>query len=323
MNLEALKNKTIEQNTSDNLYENSQFMNLELLHNREKLKSFVQNLTAKELLHLVIQAKEVQLIEVIFSLQTIQKSLKKDKNDANYNIVTAITTHNLTPESILKTLIKKSNAYVKILISMRNDCDVLMQEMLFEDGDEEVLLSLTYKVTLDKEIAYKLIEKGIYAKSIAMHIKLDNALFDLLLSKYGVDLAKNESLTHYMQEKLLSFHEEGIKLSLASNTHIDEEIIAELLCEGSEDVFFEIYKNTNTPVKKLEEAYENILNHYSLANNENTPQHILMSLGKSDDVRVLMSLAKNKSTPLELLYQLHLDSRFEEVVKKNEAVIGK
>lgn len=271
------------------------------------------------LIHLVLQAKEAKLIEVIFSLEPLQKALKKDRTDVNYKIITAITTHNLTPLSVLKTLIKKSNAYVKMLIAMRSDCDMLMQKRLFEDGDEEVLLSLTYNASLDKKIALELIKSEVYAKSIAIHIKLDDALFVLLLSKHGADLAKNESLSHDMQEKLLNIHKEDIKMALASNSHIDEAIITELISDGSEDICLEIYKNESTPTQRLIEAYENRLNYFALANNENTPQYILTNLGKSDDAKILMSLAKNIATPVEVLYQLQLDSRFERAVKTNEA----
>lgn len=54
-----------------------------------------------------------------------------------------------------------------------------------------------------------------------------------------------------------------------------------------------------------------------MANNENTPEDILQKLSQSEDTAILLGLAKNPSTPIDVLYQLQLDSRFERSVKEN------
>ncbi len=271
------------------------------------------------LMHLIAQCKNEKLIEVIFSLEPIQKSLSFEIKDSKFNILRAIATHSYTPKSVIKTLIKKSNTYIKVLIAMRSNCDVNMQQRLFEDGDDEVLEALSYNTMLDKKIAKVLIRKEKYIKNIAKYIELDEEIFIQLLESCSVELAKNESLTYLFQERLISLHSDKVRVSLASNTNLDEKFINELVSEGSEDVGFAIYENLTTPQQTLEEAYDDRANHFALAHNKNTPKKILTLLSESDNAKVLEGLAKNESTPIDVLYQLQLDSRFERFVKENTA----
>jgi arsenate reductase-like glutaredoxin family protein len=271
------------------------------------------------LMHLIIQSKNEKLIEEISLLEPLQRSMLLDSKDVNYKIISAMATNYATPKSVLVMLVKKSNSYIRTLIAMREDSDEEMQEKLLNSSDEEVLEALSYNANLSKKIVEKLLSEKNYVKNIAKNIQLDSTLFDMFLQDYSGELAKNESTTLNMQEKLISFHNQDIMLSLATNEHLDEKLIVDLLCEGSENIKYALYENIATPKESLEEAYDNVLNHFSLANNENTPEHILELLAQSGDVKVLKSLAKNLSTPVETLYQLQLDSRLERDVKENPA----
>jgi len=59
-----------------------------------------------------------------------------------------------------------------------------------------------------------------------------------------------------------------------------------------------------------------------IAGNSKTDTAILEKLSSSSDVKVLLALARNESTPVELLYQFQLDSRLARAVKEN-ASFGK
>jgi hypothetical protein len=69
----------------------------------------------------------------------------------------------------------------------------------------------------------------------------------------------------------------------------------------------------------LREAYKEPKYHLSLAHNTATPQDIIEALYGSGDVAILAALAANEATPIELLYQLQLDSRFARAVETNAA----
>ncbi|MBU0720888.1 hypothetical protein KJ877_06055 [bacterium] len=271
------------------------------------------------LMHLVVQAKDSSLIEAIVALEPLQKSFKSNAKDANYSIVTAIATHHHTSTGVLKMLIKKSNTYVKTLIAMRADCLGDMQKMLYESGDAFVVEALSHNKNLDKELASKILQENVYSKNIARHINLNDEIFEVLIGSYPKELACNESLTPSMQERLVGLHDADVNLALASNAHLDENIVMKLLCESSEEIQFCLYSNVITSKEQLEEAYLDEINHRALCSNENTPAHILKKLGESEDIKVLEELAKNQNTPVEVLYQLQLDSRFERFVKENQA----
>lgn len=268
-------------------------------------------------MHLVSQCKDASVIEAIASLEPLQRSFQSDARDANYSIVTTIATHFLTPSSVLKMLIKKSNSYVKTLIAMRADCNAPMQNILFENGDELVKEALSHNVNLDKDIAKILIQDVLYAKNIAKHIRLDEAIFELLVQKYPTELAHNEYITHEMQNKLFEISDEEVRVALAANVLIDEDIVAKLVQSGSEDINFALYANAKVAPKNLVQAYENNKNYLALSYNPNTPDFILQLLLHTGDIKILEGLAKNPSTPIEILYQLQLDARLERFVKEN------
>lgn len=269
------------------------------------------------LMHLIVQCKNEKLIETIASLEPLQRSFKN--KDANNKIITSITTHYITPPNVLSKLVKTSNSYVKTLIAMREDCPKNIQELLYESGEEEVLEALSCNVDLDKNIAKKMIANKTYAKNIATYMRLKNEIFDILSLQHGLDLAHNETLTLKMQKALICIHDENIMLALSSNKRVDKNIIEELFLEVCEEVHHNLYANSNTPKEKLEEAYKNREYHPSLSTNTSTPEHILQKLSESNDSKILEALAKNESTPVAVLYQLQLESRYERFVKENTA----
>ncbi|OHE00919.1 MAG: hypothetical protein A2513_10115 [Sulfurimonas sp. RIFOXYD12_FULL_33_39] len=285
------------------------YQNIERNHN-------VQYATSG-LMHLIVQTNREELIEAISELEPLQKSFDSDKKSANYNILSSIAIHVNAPKNVLKSFIKKSDSYIKTLIAMRQNCDEDMQNILYDDMHEDVHEALSYNFNLSKSVIDKFLEADRSVKNIAKHVKLNNELFELLIKKQHSALALNESLTFEMQTRLHSLNKQEVMLHLAINSNLDERLVGKLLSEDSDDIRFAVYENPATPKENLEEAYKDEKNHLYLANNENTPSHILKALSKSLDIEVLKALAKNKSTPIEILYQFQLDSRLAREVKEN------
>lgn len=287
------------------------YQNIERNHN-------VQYATSG-LTHLVVQTSREELIEAISQLEPLQKSFDGDRKSANYSILSSIATHSNTPKSVLKSFIKKSDSYIKTLIAMRRHCDKDLQEMLYDSMSNEVHEALSYNFSLSKDVINKFLESKKYVKNIAKHTRVDDELFEMLIEKHPAELALNESLSFDMQKRLLSLHVQEVTLHLALNSHLDSRLIGELLSEDSDDIKFAVYENAATPKESLEEAYKDDKNHLYLANNNNTPSHILEALAKSQNIEILKALAKNENTPIELLYQFQLDSRLARAVKENPA----
>jgi len=70
---------------------------------------------------------------------------------------------------------------------------------------------------------------------------------------------------------------------------------------------------------KLKQLFEKDAESFGadIAANANTGVDILKQLASSQNTEVLLALAKNPSTPVELLYQFQLDRRLERAVKEN------
>ena len=259
------------------------------------------------ILHLIVQTSSQDLLEAISMLEPLKYNPK---------VEAAIATHTKTPREVLKYFIKNKSTYVKTLIAMRIDCDEELQTLLFCENDKEVLEALSYNENLNPEIVLKFIKHETLSKNLARYLRLDDELFEKL-SSHPYELAKNESLTLSMQNNLITLNNNQVNLSLAFNNYLKEDVVAQLIYEGSHDIKYAIYENKSTPVCILKSAYDDIKNHSALAHNENTPVEILTKLYKSENADVLMGLAKNENTPIEILYQLQLDSRFASTVKKN------
>lgn len=271
------------------------------------------------LMHLIKQTKNPKLIETIATLEPLVKSFKRDVQDANHAIITSIAKHNSTPQNVLKMLVKKANTYIKIIVAMREDCNALMQNVLYENNEKDITEALSFNSNLDTKLLKKLCKTKKYAKNIAQYINLNDKNFEFFLNDYAKELALNNSLNIKMQEKLISLDDEKIKEKLASNTCIFSDITNKLLKNNIISINQKIFANVSTNKEILEKAFDNTDNHIALSQNISTPKSILDMLGTSKNANVLMNLAINKNTPVAVLYQLQLDRRFERAVKENSA----
>ncbi|ABB45057.1 hypothetical protein Suden_1783 [Sulfurimonas denitrificans DSM 1251] len=270
-------------------------------------------------MHLISQSNSAEIIEMIFELEPLQKSLHVEANALNLNILSAIATHPKTPKSILNKLIKKANPRVKMLIAKRQDCDEEMQIELYNSKNEEVLEALCKSRNLSTELIPKFINDEKYIKYLAQNLRLDSEIFEELIKKTPLEVAKNSSLTLYMQQCLADLNLDDVNISLANNNNLDNNVAMRLLEFNSKILTSEIYKNSTLSQATLIEAYKDEANHASLAQNSNTPCEILEALLNSEDIEVLKALAQNPNTPVEVLYQLQLDSRVARQVKENAA----
>ncbi len=334
--LEFVSIDMLEKELAKEIDESTLLMSLKLSHDKERLKSFIQNSTISD--------------ELFFKLLKMYKWSGEDffENDSNRDVSAAIIlrfyknierNHNvqyatsgfvhLIAQTDNKKLIEvileleplqnSENSKIKTLIAMRNDCDEKMQTALYNSMDESVLEALCRNENLSKNVLFKLLSIERYADDLAQHAKLDNELFERFLQNNPLELAKNGTLTQEMQERLIALDDKAVNLSLASNRNIGDWVVKKLLSYDSLEIKSAVYKNPITPVEMLKEAYKEEQNHISLAHNESTPTYILSAMADELDAEVLKGLAKNPSTPVEILYQLQLDSRFARAVKENPA----
>ena len=233
--------------------------------------------------HLIVQTKNEQLLEAIAQLSPVKKHPK---------IIAALVLHEKTPKSVLKMFLKQ--------------------------GDSAVKKAMAYNANVDKTIAYELSKDENLAAIVAQNIILDEALFEHLHA-YESFLAANTSLNEKMQNSLLERGNDEINMILAANTSLHVNSIEALLVLENDMINIAVYKNSAVNETSLRNAYKTGKYDLSLSINSATPKDILEKLFQKSDEAILYNLAKNENTPVEILYQLQLDSRFERAVKTNEA----
>jgi len=236
------------------------------------------------LIHLVSQTKNPKLLEAISALEPLKFHPK---------LTALLAQHPHTPKSVL--------------------------QRFFRTDERDVLLALSQNSALMKDIALKLLEKdAVFAQNIAQSVKIDAALFSALLP-YAAALAHNESLDAKMQEALFALGAEEVLEGLAQNSSLIKPLQEKLLAVQNEKLMQLLLGNSALDAALLKEAFLDAKNHPALAKNPALEAVMLRALYESGEEAVLEALARNTNTPIDILYQLQLDRRFERAVKTNEA----
>ena len=268
------------------------------------------------IMHLLNQSDNSELLETIALLQPLQNSLTQGCDNSTQKILNAIALHPNTSQKVLKQWLKKGNDDIQTLIAMRYDLSLPLQQFLLNLKKPLIDEVLSLNIHIDHAIALVLIEK--FPENIAKHITLDAALFDSLQEEYSVALAENSTLTLSMQEALL-VSDEAVQKAVAKNSTIAREIFEKLYSSKSDAVRLELIENQQISQEQLSSLYEANSDFFgvAIAANEKSDVALLERLSHSSDVEVLLSLAKNPSTPIDLLYQFQLDGRLARAVKEN------
>lgn len=305
--LNAISIDVLEKELASSMDSNTLLMSLKLSHDKERLKSFIEN--------------EMIPDELFFKLIKMYSWSREDffENDDNRDVSAAFISrfyeniernHNVqyattgfihlvsqakTPEllnAIYELEPMNYHPKIKMAIAMSVYTDESMQERFFKTGDVLLLEALSFNKKLKPSLVNELIKDELLVKNIAKTIELNDELFELLKLS-SEDLAKNETLSLAMQNELLSLNNDAVNLSLSSNNSLDNSIVEILLKDDNIEIQKALHQNSATPVTVLELAY----------NSDNYHEQ----------------LAKNENTPVEILYQLQLDSRYERAVKTNAA----
>lgn len=244
------------------------------------------------LLHLLSQSDSAELIEVVASLEPLKLALKNGCDNSTMKILELIALHPQTPSKVLKQFIKSQQKNLHLLLAKNSALPSKLVDELSE-----------------------------YDEVIAGYISLTDELFEKYLHLFPLSLAKNRSLSEDMQDTLAAQNRHNSEVMQVLAEHISNAVLIETLHKYSQDegVHQSLAKNSATFAYILKEYVKEKKYHESLASNSSLPSEVLESLYVEGDEKVLLALAKNSATPVDTLYQLQLDRRFERAVKENEA----
>ncbi len=233
--------------------------------------------------HLIEQTQNAALLEALGALEPVRLHPKLKKS---------LAMHKDTPKSVLKKFLKQDDAVAKE--------------------------AMAYNPSLDMTLIKELAKSRDLAEILAQNVKLDDALFTLL-EDFKSALAMNETLNAEMQTQLLALDDRAVNLALAHNRALTKESVQKLLAYNDAKLNAALYANPATPTELIEEAFKDVNNHSYLAKNPTTPPQLLEAMFQEGNAVVLDALARNENTPVAVLYQLQLDSRFDRAVKTNAA----
>ena len=306
-NVNALSIDALEKELIASMDENSLLMSLKLSRDKERLKSFLQNALVGDTLFFKLMKMYSWRGEDFFenddnrdvSAAFISRFYENIERNHNVQYATTGFIHLVAQAKSSEllnaiALLEPIKMHPKILSAiLRSEyCDAKMQEQFFRKNDEEINEALTCNKDLKLSIIQEFLKDDRLAQSMALNIFLNAEKFQLLF-KHKEALALNDSLTQEMQEVLLNLKNSLINRALAKNENLIKTSLEKLLESNDSATLEALYSNATMSVSLLESAY-------------------------SDGV-YLESIAKNEATPVEILYQLQLDSRYERYVKTNAA----
>jgi len=297
----------LEKYLAQEIDEDTLLMSLKLSHDKERLKSFIQNEMISDTLFLRLVKLYSWSGEDFFenddnrdvSAAFIARFYENIERNHNVQYSTTGFIHlvaQVKDTQLLKTIasLKPLEFHPKIetAIAMSIYCDEAMQKQFFKKAGENILEALSFNKNLAPSLIEEFVKDEELGFNVARSIELTDELFEILQA-YPLALAINETLSSAMQEKLFSKKDKQINYALSLNHTLDLKILQALLALGEEEIVNAIYENNSTPQELLEKAYKEGKNY--------------------------LALAKNENTPIEILYQLQLDARYERSVKTNAA----
>ncbi len=300
LSIDALESQLAKSIDADTL-----LMSLKLSHDKERLKSFLQNSMLEEKLFFRLIKMYDWQGEDFFenddnrdvSAAFIGRFYENIERNHNVQYATTGFIHLVSQTKSAKLLQAIAELQpiafhpkIKAAIAMSEYLDASMQKKFANQGGEQILEALSLNKNLTQDLVERFLQEETLALNVVCFVQLNEVLFAQFVKKYK-EVAQNETLTQAMQQELLALQDERVNLFLANNSSLARTVLEVLLEKGDANVQMALYENSATPQEFLTKAYENTAYHEALAKNENTP--------------------------VEILYQLHLDSRYEKYVKSN------
>jgi len=295
----------LEVDLAQQIDEDTLLMSLKLSHDKERLKSFIQNSMVSDRLFFRLlkmyswgdedffendDNRDVSAAYISRFYENIERNHNVQYATTGFIHLVAQTKDAELLREIARLKPLKFHPKIDAAIAMSPYCDSKLQKSYLQRGESKILEALSCNSNLDESLVEGFLNDTTLGSNVAQHIALNMVLFEKF-KIYMSSLALNETLSLTMQNELLNLKNRDVNYALAHNNNLDKRVINELLSLKDEKIQQRVYENSATSVEILQEAYK--------------------------DEKNYAALAKNESTPIEILYQLQLDSRYERSVKTN------
>ncbi len=269
------------------------------------------------LAHLLTQTTDSDLVALIASLEPLQNAMKKGSDSATHKILQRIALHPFSSDTVLEKMMRYGNSALLMLIASREPLSKRIQEKLMLSKDDSILEVLSCNASLEREYVNVLLQEEAYQENILLHVSLDTIIFEQYKQSHPLLLAENQSLHVSMMEELFTTQNKEVIYALASNISLSLGILEKMIALNDDALLQILIENPQLSQEQLHVFMDNSALHVSLASNENCDASLLEALSHSKNSEVILALAKNPSTPVDILFQLQLDARYERAVHEN------
>jgi hypothetical protein len=297
---------TLERELAKHIDPNPLLMSLKLSNDKERLLAFIQNTMFDDALFLRLvklykwggedffesdENRDVSSAFIARFYENIERNHNIQYATTGFIHLIAQTKSSELLSAIYELSPTKNHPKMLQALAMNPYIDEVLQKRLYQTQDENVQNALSHNTHLTLEMVKKLKSTPNFLANMAQRVVLDSQKLELL-SESKVALSLNATLPLEKQKEFLALGQKEINFALAKNSNLAQEVAFELLKSDDNELLEELYKNSALGEEFVTKAYE-----------------------KGE---FLASIAQNEVTPIEILYQLQLDSRYERYVRTNE-----
>ncbi len=280
-------------------------MSLKLSHDTDRLKSFIQNAHISDTLFFQLMKmyrwsgedffenddnRDVSAAFIARFYENIERNHNVQYATTGFIHLVAQAKNSLLLEEIMKLEPMQYHPKIVAAIAMNSHTDEALQEKLFKKYDRKIHEALSYNKKLKASLVELFLQEKELGENVVSSVELSASLFERL-KMYPIALAKNEMLNDAMQEELFKMDKQEVLSALSTNVKLSPDVLERLLQTEDEEILKGLYANALTPLDVLQKAYE--------------------------EGKYYEELSRNEATPVEILYQLQLDRRYERNVKTN------
>lgn len=256
-----------------------------------------------------------KLLETIALCDVLQQGFTADASTIEFKVLQEIALNSKTPQQTLAYLLQHDDGRLQVAIAQSLVLSESMIETLLQSTMIEVLKKLSSNPCVSSASKEILIENKEVARYLATYCEVNETLFERLISKNIIELGFNSSLNTEQISRLLG--DISFLPTVCQNEQVSIDILSKLF-----DIHPELHpllaRNrglNQVMIEKLLEQNRIDIN-TALAQNTACDSQTLVTLSTKEPA-VVLGVAGNIHTPIDVLYQLHLDQRYNDEVKHN------
>jgi len=275
------------------------------------------------------EATDPKLLEVLIQFPNIT-FLQKGKQ--KISLRESIATNPHIDESVIARLLQLRDHGVNICLAANTSTPLKVLQEFAQRDDEKLNQSLASNPAIDEVLFSALLTKDDTVLELLLcyqpvtmqrYTQLTEAITNETLF---AALGENRTLEHCVAEALTVQNNTAMLVALAGNESLDGALLADIYEKAVEETYPALARNPSAPPAVLEALYransdrDEIL--IGLAYNTATPVEILQALYEKEVFEITRGIASNASVPLEILNILKIDTRLRNELTSNAAFVA-